>query len=66
MTVKGVNLKSESFFSIFCGVLELGRKNLKGGGRIPPSGPDRVIEHGQLLCCVQKARVFREYWSQLE
>ena len=38
MTVKGVNLKSESFFLISPGVLELWRKNLKRG--IP--GMDRV------------------------
>ena len=37
MSIKGVKLKSESFFSISPGVLELWRKNLRGGG-----GPDRV------------------------
>ena len=43
MSIKGVKLKSESFFSISPGVLELWRKNLRGGGRIPPPpGPDRV------------------------
>ena len=35
-TVKGIKLKSESFFLSFClispGVLELWRKNLEGGG----------------------------------
>ena len=36
MSIKGVKLKSESFFSISPGVLELWRKNLRGGGRIPP------------------------------
>ena len=41
ITAKGVKLKSESFFSISCGVLELWRKTIRGGGRIPP-GPDRV------------------------
>ena len=30
-----------SFF-VIPGVLELWRKNLGGGGRIPPPGPDRV------------------------
>ena len=35
MTVKGVKLKSESFFLISPGVLELWRKNLKGGIRPP-------------------------------
>ena len=40
MTVEGVKSKSESFFSISHGVLELWRKNL--GGWIPPPGPDRV------------------------
>ena len=41
MSVRGVNLKSESFFSISPGVLELW-KSLRG--RIPPPlpGPDRV------------------------
>ena len=37
MSVKGVKLKSESYFSISPGVLELWRKTLRGGGgRIPP------------------------------
>ena len=41
MAVKGVKLKSESFFLISPGVLELSRKNLRG--RIPPPpGMDRV------------------------
>ena len=40
MSIKGVKLKSESFFSISPGVLELWTKNLRGGG-FPP-GPDRV------------------------
>ena len=40
MSIKGVKLKSESFFSISPGVLELWRKNLRG--RISPPGPDRV------------------------
>ena len=31
MSIKGVKLKSESFFSISPGVLELWRKNLRGG-----------------------------------
>ena len=43
MSVKGVKLKSESYFSISPGFLELWRKNLRGGGfRPPPPGPDRV------------------------
>ena len=37
MTVKGVKSKSESFFSISHGVLELWRKNLGGGFRPPPA-----------------------------
>ena len=41
MSIKGVKLKSESFFSISPGVLELWRKNLRGG-RFRPPGPDRV------------------------
>ena len=39
MTVKGVKLKSESFFSISYGVLEIWRENPRGGGRIPPLPP---------------------------
>ena len=39
VTVKGVKLKSESFFSISPGVLELPRG---GGGGIRPPGMDRV------------------------
>ena len=37
MSVKGVKLKSESYFLLSPGVLELWRKNLRGagGGRIP-------------------------------
>ena len=41
MSIKGVKLKSESFFLISPVVLELWRKNLSGGGFRPP-GPDRV------------------------
>ena len=42
ISVKGVKLKSENYFSISPGVLELWRKNLIGGEfRLPP-GPDRV------------------------
>ena len=41
ISIKGVKLKSESFFSISPGVLELWRKNLRGG-RFHPPGPDRV------------------------
>ena len=54
MSVKGVKLKSESYFLLSPGVLELWRKNLRGG-RIPPSpGPDRVnakcaFGHGKTL-----------------
>ena len=36
MSIKGVKLKSESFFSISPGVLELWRKNLRGGTFRPP------------------------------
>ena len=39
MSIKGVKLKSESFFSISPGVLELWRKNLRGADS---PGPDRV------------------------
>ena len=35
ITAKGVKLKSESFFSISCGVLKLWRKTIRGGG-FPP------------------------------
>ena len=41
MSVKGVKLKSESYFLLSPGVLELWRKNLRGG-RFRPPGPDRV------------------------
>ena len=41
MTAKGVKLKSESFFSIYHGVLELRRKNLRF---CPLPGMDRVNE----------------------
>ena len=47
MSIKGVKLKSESFFSISPGVLELLRKNLRGGGFRPP-GPDRVKHRKRL------------------
>ena len=36
MTVKGVKSKSESFFSISDGVLELWRKNLRGADSASP------------------------------
>ena len=36
MTVKDVKLKSESFFPISHGVLELQRKNLRGADSAPP------------------------------
>ena len=44
MTLKYVKLKSESFFSISRGVLELWRKNLLGEADSAPcpSGMDRV------------------------
>ena len=42
MSVKGVKSKSESFFSVSPGVLELWRKNLRGVDSAPPPGPDRV------------------------
>ena len=42
MSDKGVKLKSESYFSISPGVLELWRKNFRGGAIRPPPGPDRV------------------------
>ena len=42
MTVKGVKLKSESFFLISPGVLELRRKNLRGDGFRPRPRIDRV------------------------
>ena len=48
MTVKGVKLKSESFFLISPGVLELWRKNL-GGGDPPPLCMDRVNDSFQIL-----------------
>ena len=43
MSVKGVKLKSESYFLLSPGVLELWRKNLRGADSAPPPpGPDRV------------------------
>ena len=36
MSIKGVKLKSESFFSTSPGVLELGRENLRGVDSAPP------------------------------
>ena len=36
MTVKGVKLKSESFFPTSHGVLELRQKNLRGADSPPP------------------------------
>ena len=51
ITVKGVKLKSESFFLISPGVLELWRKNLRGvESTPPPPGMDRVKaakDHGK-------------------
>ena len=50
MTVKGVKLKSESFFSISCGVLELRRKNPKGADSAAPSpDQDRVKKNVKKL-----------------
>ena len=40
MSVKGVKLKSESYFLLSPGVLELWRKTL--GGRIPPPPPVQI------------------------
>ena len=42
MSIKDVKLKSESFFSISPGVLELWRKKPWGGGGGGGGGPDRV------------------------
>ena len=36
MSIKGVKVKSESFFSISPGVLELWKKNLRGADSAPP------------------------------
>ena len=49
MTVKGVKLKSESFFPIPHGVLELWRKNLREGQIPPPPGLDRVKSFSQRM-----------------
>ena len=52
MTVKGVKLKSESFFLISPGVLELWRKNLRGADSPPPPPPpgmDRVKGKGVMM-----------------
>ena len=42
MSIKGVKLTSESFFSISPAVLELWRKNLRGGGFRPPPPPFQI------------------------
>ena len=42
MCVKGVKLKSESFFSISPGVLVLLKKTLEASPPPPPLCPDRV------------------------
>ena len=42
MSIKGVKLKSESFFSISPGVLELWRKNLGGGGGADSALPVQI------------------------
>ena len=42
MTVKGVKLKQESFFSISYGVLELWRKTVRGRISSPSPCPDKV------------------------
>ena len=57
MSIKGVKLKSESFFSISLGVLELWRKNVRGGRFRPPPGPDRVNE-GRYRCAGLGIRFF--------
>ena len=50
MSIKGVKLNSESFFSISPGVLELWRKTLGGGVDSAPPGPDRVKDNYSSLC----------------
>ena len=43
ITIRGVKLKSESFFSISYGVLDLLKKKILGGGfPLPPSGLNRL------------------------
>ena len=53
MTVKGVKSKSESFFSISHGVLELWRKKLRG--QIPPAWIELRSNSGK---CWDHLRVF--------
>ena len=55
MSIKSVKLKSESFFLISLGVLELWRKNLRGGGFHPPS-PDRVNMYSMGACSALRIR----------
>ena len=56
MSVKGLKLKSESYFLISPGVLELWRENLRGGGfRPPPPGPDRVKEYLNMTLIIEKS-----------
>ena len=60
MSIKGVKLKSESFFSIFPGVLELWRKNLRGWIPPPPFYPDRVkvyAENVQMLAPLARTQL---------
>ena len=42
MSIKGVKLKSESFFQYLLAFWSYGGKTLGGGGFRPPPGPDRV------------------------
>ena len=59
MSVKGTKLKSESFFSISPGVLELWRKTLGGGGGAE-SGPDRLKATSHLTIFDIPMRLVRE------
>ena len=69
MTVKDVKSKSESFFSISHGTLEVWRKNLSGGGgRIPPPpGMDRVTEQfWKMLGSLKDFCIYRVYIIKLD
>ena len=52
MSVKGVKLKSESYFSISPGVLELWRKNLGGGADSAPSVQREYWLNWQILVAI--------------
>ena len=61
MSIKGVKLKSESFFSISPGVLELWRKNLRGGGFRPPPPVQIGLSKAKSIFCHEIQKVRRSF-----